>query len=576
MSGVDRVFDYAVPPALAHACRLGALVRVPLGARRVRGWVVGEPSAPAPGVALREVAAVLAPGPSAEVLDLARAAARRYAGRLRPFLLAATADRLGDAAPAPAGRGIGELAPGTGAGVEAVRAALRASPALVRLPPAAARLAIVTELCRASAGRGDLLVLVPERRDVEILATRLARLGVEVARYPVEWGRAAAGGRVVVGTRSAAFATLARLAGVLVLDAEAPAYVEERAPTWSAVEMARRRADAAGVFFVATSAAPSAALLASLECVSVPAVVERAGWPTLEVVDRRGADPRTGRYAERLATAIRQAAGGAHPVVCVLNRTGRARRLACGTCGELARCVACGAAVGEARTAAGRMLVCPVCGQSRPVVCAACGAAGLKVLRVGAERAAEELAALSGLEVATVAAGDRCALPDAAVLVGTEAVLHRVGRAALVVFLDIDVDLAAARLSAGERTLALLARAGRLVGARPAGRVIVQTRSPDHEVLRAARAGDPTLFSEPELERRRALGLPPWRAVAALSGPGAHDLAASVRDAGIEVVEPEPGRVLLRAPTADLLASALWEARSTEADVRVALDPPEW
>ena len=55
-------------------------------------------------------------------------------------------------------------------------------------------------------------------------------------------------------------------------------------------------------------------------------------------------------------------------------------------------------------------------------------------------------------------------MPDAPVLIGTEAVLHRVRRAAAVAFLDIDLHLLAPRFSATEETLALFVRAG------PAGR----------------------------------------------------------------------------------------------------------
>ena len=99
----------------------------------------------------------------------------------------------------------------------------------------------------------------------------------------------------------------------------------------------------------------------------------------------------------------------------------------------------------------------------RPVVCAACGHTRLKVLRVGVARVREELAALLGVEVAEVSGPDDAPVPDTQVLVGTEAVLHRVRRAEVVAFLDFDMHLLAPRLSAGEEALALLARAGRLV-----------------------------------------------------------------------------------------------------------------
>ena len=91
----------------------------------------------------------------------------------------------------------------------------------------------------------------------------------------------------------------------------------------------------------------------------------------------------------------------------------------------------------------------------------------------------------------------------------------------MVAFLDIDQHLLAARFGAGEETLSLLARAARLVGPRDGGgRLLVQTRIPDHEVLRAAVHADPGLASGPEREIRQSLGLPPFGALAVLAGPG--------------------------------------------------------
>ena len=119
------------------------------------------------------------------------------------------------------------------------------------------------------------------------------------------------------------------------------------------------------------------------------------------------------------------------------------------------------------------------------MVCVSCGRLRMKTLRVGVSRLREELSALLGAEVAEVTGGagsTAVPLPDAPVLVGTEAVLHRVRRASAVAFLDIDLHLLAPRLSATEETLGLLVRTGRLVGGRGGGRswarVQVQTGYP--------------------------------------------------------------------------------------------------
>ena len=94
VSGIDRTFAYEVPAELSNQVSIGSIVRVVLNGRRVRGWVVAEGSDLAPGIALRPLSELVSLGPPAEVVELARFAAWRYAGRLRPVLVAASPPRL--------------------------------------------------------------------------------------------------------------------------------------------------------------------------------------------------------------------------------------------------------------------------------------------------------------------------------------------------------------------------------------------------------------------------------------------------------------------------------------------------
>jgi primosomal protein N' len=119
-----------------------------------------------------------------------------------------------------------------------------------------------------------------------------------------------------------------------------------------------------------------------------------------------------------------------------------------------------------------------------------------------------------------------------------------------------------------------LARASRLVGGRGApgsGVVVVQTRLPDHEVLRAAVSGHPGPFVAAELSLRRELSLPPFRSLAELSGPGASEFATSV---GTERSELGDGRWLLSAVDHATLCDALAAAPRPRERVRVLVDPP--
>jgi primosomal protein N' (replication factor Y) (superfamily II helicase) len=353
----------------------------------------------------------------------------------------------------------------------------------------------------------------------------------------------------------------------VVLDAHDEAYREERAPHFDASLVVAERARRDGAPCLFTSATPTASQVTSCTVVETRRDLESSGWPVLHVIDRRGADPRTGLYSEELVRVARATSSGRF--VAVLNRRGRARLLACASCGELARCERCERSMSEHE----ERLRCSACGSERPVLCAACGHTRLKVLRVGVSRVREELAALLGTEVAEVSGALDDPVPATSVLVGTEAVLHRVRRAAVVAFLDFDMHLLAPRLSAGEESLGLLARAGRLVGGRAAagaGMVVVQTRLPDHEVLTAATTGNPRPFLEHELALRSELTLPPFRALAELSGPGSAEFFEAV---GLEGAAIADDRWLVRAIDHQTLCDRLALTPRPRQRVKVMVDP---
>ena len=179
-------------------------------------------------------------------------------------------------------------------------------------------------------------------------------------------------------------------------------------------------------------------------------------------------------------------------------------------------------------------------------------------------------------EIGRAGTGPDGGLPDAPVLVGTEAVLHRVTSASLVVFLDFDRELLAPRYRAGEQALALLALASRVVGGRRRqGRVVVRTRLPDHEVLAAALHADPGRLAAAEEPRRAQLRLPPTTALALVSGDGADDFVARLAcsDRAVEVGSVTAGHFLVRAAGSKELADALASAGQPAPGTRIEVDP---
>ena len=598
---IDRAFTYAVPEAWhadgrAGRLKAGAMVRIDFGGRRVGGWVTEVGIAPPDGMELRPLARLRGLGPPPDLMDLARWAAWRWAGSEVAFLrLASPARPVAGTVSGRSAQGEGRLGagldtdalagfraglgPGDAAVFDAVSVALSGSAvsapsperrrpgvSVLRLPPPQDPVPVAL----AAAGRGDALVIVPEAASARRVARALRRAGVRVAIAPDDWASSAGGGCTVVGSRAAAWMPMPNLAAVAVLDEHDETLKSSAAPAWNARDVALERAQRAGCPAVLTSPVPSLEALRAGKLLSPDRDSEREGWPVVEVIDRRDDDPvKGGLFAEALPSRL-PAAG---PVVCVLNRTGRSRLLACRACGELVR-------TGDGRAAMmieEGVLVAVGGGEERPAVCLGCGSTVLRNLRAGVARAREELEALLGEPVAEVTAATPAGEPEsgARVMIGTDAVLHRVSAAAAVAFLDFDQELLSPRQRAYEQALVLLARAARVLGGRSGrGRLIVQTRQPDHIVLAAARQADPSVVAVAERDRRRLLGIPPYGAQAAVTGTGAEALIAALDPgAAVEVRGPSRGRYLLRAPELAPLLDTLAAAGRPAARVRIEVDP---
>jgi primosomal protein N' (replication factor Y) len=543
--------------------RIGDRVRVVLHGRRVGGWVVATDVDPPAGVALRPLAKWSGRGPTPELIELAEWAAWRWAGRPASLLRTASPERVVHGLPASAPRRppVADLAAD-----EHLTAALSraSSPLLVRLPPAAP----VDPLVLAAVTRGNALVLCPTAAAARLVGTRIRRAGVPTALHPRDWALGAAGA-TVVGTRAAAWAPVADLAAIVVIDEHDEAHQQEQAPTWHARDVARERARRAGIPCLMTSPCPSLEALDAARLLPPSRADERAGWPVVDVVDMRRQDPRTGLLPPPLVRLLRSD----RRILCVLNRTGRARLLACKACGELARCERCDAAVAQP----GDELVCARCGTVRPAVCTSCGASRLRALRQGVTRVRDEIAALVGERVDEVTAASGASdAPRSRVVVGTEATLHQIDRADAVAFLDFDQELLAPRYRAAEQALGLLARAGRVVGGKAGGgRLVVQTHVPRHEVVQAALHGDPSRVASAEREQRTQLRFPPVTAMAEVSGATAEAFVGALAGPlGVEILGPSDGRWLVRASDHRTLCDALAATPRPPGRLRVAVDPP--
>ena len=422
---------------------------------------------------------------------------------------------------------------------------------------------------------GRALVLVPEIAEVAAAAERLARAGTVVVLHSAlaprdrraAWDRIRAGAAdVVVGTRSALFAPLPRLRLIVVDDEQSEAYKSDAAPRYHARDVAARRARLEGARLVLGSAAPSvetyaAAAAGTLATLRLPA---RSRGPRVTVVDMRAEQRRghVGYLSRDLMQAITRHLRAGGTIALVVSQTGYARILLCRECGAAVRCPACDIAMAYDRDAGA--IRCRICGRSEraPDVCPRCRGVDLRGVGAGTKRIEDvvrrlfpalrigRLDAETGRDAARVArefAAGRIRL-----LVGTAAMFraHRV-RPTLAGVVDADGTLYLPDFRAAERTLQRLRAVVELPegrpGAGPSAEVVVQTRVPDHLVMRAIAGGRDAAFYHAELALRREFGYPPSsrlvRVVAEAATPAAaralaERVAAAGPGYGLDVLGP--------------------------------------
>jgi primosomal protein N' (replication factor Y) len=557
-----RPFTYEVPQDVGK----GAIVEVRLGRSSTRG-VVADVGVDAPdGVEPVPVGRVLDEIP-ATLVDLALWIADYYGSTpARALELVAPVRRAprGER-PSPALREslAGESEPETltadqrGA-IERIVSALDQGVGehiLLEGPTGSGKTEVYLQACAAGLERGlGTIVLVPEIALAPQTVGRFRqRFGDRVAILHSSLGdaerrderdRIARGeARIVVGARSAGFAPM-RGVGLIVVDEEHDtAYKQESDPRYDARTVAAKRAALEGAVAVYGSATPRPESWARLRRSSLAARIG-VPLPPVSLVDLR----REAGYplSAPLLAALDGVVTGGGRAILLLNRRGVAPAVHCRACGTTRRCPHCDVAL---TLHADDALHCHHCGRIEqvPRACPVCASVELARIGAGTQRLVTELERhLPELERFRLDA-DTARKPGAvretlerfrsaagAVLLGTQMVAkgHHVPGVALAAVVDADTGLALPDFRAEERTFQLVTQLAGRSGRDAPGRVVVQTFQPDATPLRHAANHDVAGFLAGELERREALGYPPYRHLVSIlvSGPGPAAPLAALRE----------------------------------------------
>ena len=555
VAAVERPFDYLVTDATSQV-GVGDRVRVDFNHRSVRGWVIGEAPVSAE---LKPLVKWLGYGPPPSLLELLAWAGVRWYGPLSRLLLASSPKRLVTQLPSvPVASALAS---------SVLLDAPQYAPGVIEVSPTTDPLSLILAAYEMTRERsGSLLVLVPTEAWATRLRGRLEQRGCAVASGDGEWDRVRAGWPVVVGARSTALAPVPQVCGAVVLDADDEAYRSQASPTWEVTSMLRERCARDNAPLWCTSTMPSASLVNDEP---VQQWSDAAGWPRIEVVDRRGSDPHEGVLgAAALGAAHRALRGDDAVAVCVvLQRLGTGRLFACHRCGEVARCATCH----QAEVDHDGQMACADLHELRANFCRQCGVTNLKPVRVGVTTLARDVANQLGQVVSEVTASSDADARLARVVVGTEAIWQRVRRCGVVIFVDFDQYLLAPRASARHRAVAAVGKAGRLVGSRREGRgaVVLQTRRGEDPVLASLVRGDVHDLVVEDVQTARLLSLPPYGAMAEVSGHGADAFVAAL-PATVRV-SSGPSPFIVRAPDVSTLTSALASTTRPAGRLRVAV-----
>lgn len=396
--------------------------------------------------------------------------------------------------------------------------------------------------------------------------------------YRIRDGRAG----VVVGARSAVFAPVQNL-GLIVVDEEhESSYKQEDVPRYHARDVAVMRGKMADCVVVLGSATPALEswyntgngkyMLASL-----PRRADHRRMPAMRIVDMRVEAQRTGKpsmFSRDLIEAVRLRLDRTEQTILFLNRRGYATSLICPRCGFVAGCSQCSVSYTYHRSD-GR-LRCHICGADAavPARCPGCGDPSFKFSGIGTQRVESVMkklfprAAIQRMDADVTRRKDayerilgdfRVGKID--ILIGTQMIakgLH-FPNVTLVGVIYADLSLHMPDFRAGERTFQLLAQvAGRAGRGDVAGEVIVQTYTPFHWAVQAARRLDYAGLCDQELAFRKELNYPPFAHLVCvtLKGPS-QDKVAFSSDALVRAIRSRvSGSVTVADPSPAPLAKA--------------------
>ena len=355
--------------------------------------------------------------------------------------------------------------------------------------------------------------------------------------------------RIVIGARSALFAPMEKI-GIIIVDEEHDSsFKQERGCRYNARDLAQVRGRFEGAVVILGSATPAVesylnARQTKIGYLPMASRVAERPLPDVELIDMREApraeiaqlDQRENVISQELADALVRTVRAKEQVILFLNRRGHSPFVQCRSCGAPASCPNCSVTLTYHDQAT--VLRCHYCDYiiRMPEICPVCESPDFGFLGVGTEKLLAILRrAFPGVRIARLDRDSgkqglqiirRFREHQIDVLIGTQMVTkgHDVHNVTLVGVIMADLGLNMPDFRSGERTFQILTQvAGRAGRGEKPGRVLIQTYSPWHYALEAARHQSYNQFVQHELQARRELAYPPFASLSSILFEGSDE-----------------------------------------------------
>lgn len=393
------------------------------------------------------------------------------------------------------------------------------------------------------AGR-TAIMLVPEiSLTPQTVARFRARFGDRIAVFHSalsmgekydEWKRMRDGkADIVIGARSAVFCPLDNIGIIIIDEQHERTYRSETTPRYITEEVARFRAKQYGAVLLQASATPSVASyyradIGQCELLKLTKRATNASMPEVEIVDMCAElnDGNRTVIGSRLAEELRANLDRKEQSVLLLNRRGYSTFVSCRSCGYVAECPNCSISLTYHKFT--DSMHCHYCGytQAAPKLCPVCQSKYIRYFGGGTQKVEEDIekllptASVIRMDVDTTGGKDghqrlldRFKKEKIDILIGTQMIAKGLDfpNVTLAGVITADTALNIDEYTSAERAFALLEQvSGRSGRAEKKGRAVIQTYTPEHDVIKKMQKHDYEGFYKNEIRLRKSLWYPPF------------------------------------------------------------------